>query len=140
MNELSNCSKCGNIFVKTPFKDICHDCFKEEEKMYETIYQYLRKKENRKANLSKVVEDTDISEDLILKFIRDGRLKLALFPNLAYPCENCGTMIRTGRMCQTCSHEITSELKVFEREELRRKELEEREKRSTYFSGKNRNE
>lgn len=140
MNELSNCPNCGNIFVKTPFKDVCQDCWKEEEKMYETVYQYLRKKENRKSNLTKVVEDTGVTEELILKLIRNGRLKLALFPNLEYPCENCGTMIRSGRMCQTCSNEITSELKVFEREELRRKELEEKEGHRTYFSSKNRTE
>lgn len=140
MNELSNCPNCGNIFVKTPFKDICQDCWKEEEKMYETVYQYLRKKENRTANLTKVVEDTGVTEELILKLIRNGRLKLALFPNIAYPCENCGTMIRSGRMCQTCSNEISEQLKVFEREELRRKELEEKERRRTYLSSKNRTE
>ena len=134
MNELSNCPECGDIFLKTPFKDVYQKCWKEEEKNYEIVYNYLRKRENRTATLKQVVEDTEIEEGLILKFIRNGRLKLANFPNLGYPCDNCGVLIRTGRMCQPCADKITEELRKFDREEARRKELEDKERRKTYLA------
>ena len=136
MNELSNCQVCGDIFVKTPFKDVCHKCWKEEEKCYEIVYSYLRKRENRIATLQQVVDETEVREELILKFIRNGRLKLANFPNLGYPCERCNTLIKVGRMCSACTQEIAEELKRFEREEERRREIEEKDRRSTYLSNK----
>ncbi|GLB60201.1 TIGR03826 family flagellar region protein [Cytobacillus sp. NCCP-133] len=133
MAELSNCPKCDAIFVKSQFRDICQDCWKEEEQAYETVYQYIRKRENRTATILQVVEATDIEEELILKFIRNGKLKLAQFPNLSYPCEKCGRGIREGKICVKCAGELKKDLQQFTADEERRKESAKREKQGTYF-------
>lgn len=137
MNELSNCPNCNAIFVKSNFRDVCEKCFKEEEKLFEKVYQYIRKKDNRKAMIHQVIEDTGVEEELIIKFIKTGRLKLAQFPNLGYKCEKCGSTIREGSLCSSCSEQLLKQLKVFNEEEERRIAIEERDKKITYYTKEN---
>ncbi|MGM7683400.1 TIGR03826 family flagellar region protein [Cytobacillus sp. Hm23] len=141
MAELDNCPKCDNIFVKNQFRDVCDNCYKEEEKAYQEVYNYIRKRENRTATMDQVVVATGVEEELIIKFIKKGRLKLAQFPNLGYQCERCGTTIRDGKICPNCVRELQSELYTHNKEETRKQELKEKEKETiTYFSvNKNRN-
>ncbi|KON86283.1 membrane protein [Sporosarcina globispora] len=134
MAELSNCPKCDAIFVKNQFRDVCQDCWKEEEKAYETVYQFIRKRENRTAMMMEVVEATGVEEELIIKFIKSGRLKLTQFPNLGYPCEKCGASIREGKLCGSCAGGLRKDLQQFTAEEERRKEAAQREKPGTYFA------
>jgi flagellar operon protein (TIGR03826 family) len=131
--ELLNCPTCNAIFVKNKFRDVCEKCFREEEKAYETVYQFLRKRENRAATMSQVVEATGVEEDLLYKFIRKGRLKLTQFPNLGYPCDRCGKLIREGRVCETCANDIKNELEIFESNKMRQLELNQKHMR-TYYS------
>ncbi|MEH7384282.1 TIGR03826 family flagellar region protein [Bacillus sp. JJ1521] len=133
MGELMNCPSCGSLFVKTNLRDVCEKCYKEEERAFETVYKFIRKRENRTATISEAAEGTGVEEELIIKFIRIGKLKLAQFPNLGYPCQKCHTIIREGVLCDDCSNELRSELSIFEQEEERKKEIREREKR-TYFA------
>lgn len=135
MGELSNCPKCNDVFVKTQFRDICQNCWKEEEKQYETVYQFIRKRENRAATIGQVEEQTGVEEEHILKFIRSGRLQITHFPNLGYPCDKCGKIIRTGKLCETCAVELRKELQTYETEEARKQQLI---RKSTYLSAKDR--
>jgi flagellar operon protein (TIGR03826 family) len=134
MPELSNCPKCNGIFVKTKFREICENCWKEEENAYDTVYKFIRKRENRAATITQVVEATGVEEELLLKFIRTGRLKLTQFPNLGYPCDKCGAIIREGKLCENCADELRQELDSYQKEEERKKEIENREKAITYFA------
>ncbi|MFT4414413.1 TIGR03826 family flagellar region protein [Fredinandcohnia humi] len=136
MAELMNCPNCGGLFVKTNLRDVCDKCFKEEEKKFETVYKFIRIRENRTATLNEVVEGTGVEEELIIKFIRTGRLQLAQFPNLGYPCQKCRTLIREGKLCGNCSGELKQQISSFQKEEERLRELQERDKKATYFSGK----
>ncbi|MER2060743.1 MAG: hypothetical protein ABTA16_18155, partial [Niallia sp.] len=85
----------------------------------------------RTAQMDEVVEATGVEKKLIYKFIKKGRIKLAQFPNLGYPCSKCGTIIREGKLCQPCTTGIQSDLQLVEKEEERKRELE---KRNTYFT------
>ncbi|MDZ5471944.1 TIGR03826 family flagellar region protein [Bacillus sp. 31A1R] len=134
MAELMNCPKCDEIFVKNQFRDICQKCWKEEEKDYETVYQFLRKRENRAATMEQVVEETGVEEDIILKFIRQGRLKVTSFPNLGYPCQKCGKIIQREKVCPPCAEQLRKELELHKNEEERKREIEKRDKQATYFS------
>ncbi|RSD25206.1 TIGR03826 family flagellar region protein [Mesobacillus subterraneus] len=130
--ELTNCPDCGEIFVKNKFRDICEKCWKAEQVAYDTVSKYMRKRENRAATMLQVVEATGVEEELILKFIKTGKLQITQFPNLGYPCDKCGTIIREGRICGTCAGKIKKELKVHEHEEQRKKELSKRT--ATFFT------
>src|SRR6478752_5199253 len=123
MDHIENCPNCGALFAKTKFRDVCDACYKEEEVKYEKVYQFIRKSKNRTADIPTIVEETGVEEDLILKFIKTGRLRTSLNPNIGYPCERCGTMIKSGRLCENCSHSIRSDLQILERENERQKEL-----------------
>jgi flagellar operon protein (TIGR03826 family) len=133
--ELINCPNCNDIFVKNQFRDICSKCWKREEEDFQTINQFMRKRENRAATIEQVVEQTGVSEELILKFIKKGRLQLANFPNLGYPCDKCGRIIRTGKLCENCAGELRDDLKTFQAEEKRKQELLQRHRR-TFYSAK----
>lgn len=134
MAELTNCPNCNEIFVKNQFRDICQKCWKEEEKAYERVYQFIRKRENRTATMAQVVESTEVEEKLILKFIKTGRLKVTQFPNLGYPCDKCGAITREGKICDKCTETLRKDLEIFKFEEERRKEIEKRDKQATYFA------
>ncbi|MFS0674199.1 TIGR03826 family flagellar region protein [Ornithinibacillus sp. 179-J 7C1 HS] len=109
MVELSNCSRCGKVFVKS-LRDVCPDCYKEEEAAFKKVYEFLKQQKNREATLIEVVEATGVEETLITKFIKENRLRTSMFPKLGYPCERCGSMISTGKLCTNCSSELKSEL------------------------------
>lgn len=130
--DLSNCPECGEIFIKNKFRDICEKCWREEETAYDTVYKYMRKRENRAATMLQVVESTGVPEELILKFIRSGKLQIAQFPNLGYPCDKCGKIIRNGKLCEGCASEILDDLKDFEREEEFKQKVNTH--KATYFS------
>ncbi len=133
MEEFVNCPSCGEIFLKNKFRDVCPKCYKKEEEDFQTVYKFMRKRENRAATIDQIVTQTGVSEELILKFIKKGRLQTTQFPNLGYPCDHCGHIIRKGKLCEKCSSELRNELEVFHKEEKRKHELLEREK-GTYYS------
>lgn len=134
MGELANCPKCNSLFVQTQLRTVCDTCFKEEENAYETVYQFLRKRENRKAELDVVVEATGVSKELILKFIRQGRIMLSNFPNLAYPCEKCGKTIREERLCNDCKNDIHKQLNQIEQEKMISERNNQSNHQTTFYS------
>ena len=133
MPDLVNCADCGKIMVANQFRDICDDCYKEEEKQFESVYKYMRKRENRAATMQQVVEATGVSEELLLKFIKNGRIQVKQFPNLGYPCDKCGSIIQTGKLCGSCATELRKEIDLHEKEEQRKEELLKQTQR-TYLS------
>jgi flagellar operon protein (TIGR03826 family) len=130
--DLSNCPECGEIYVKNKFRNVCEKCWREEEAAYDTVSKYMRKRENRAATMLQVVEATGVPESLILKFIKNGKLQITQFPNFGYPCDKCGAVIRTGRLCEDCANEIKDDLKHFEREEEFKQKMNSH--KGTYFS------
>ncbi|GGJ64115.1 flagellar operon protein (TIGR03826 family) [Anoxybacillus voinovskiensis] len=135
MAQLDNCPKCGRLFVKNQFRDICEVCYKEEEKLFEKVYNFLRKRENRTATLAQVVAATEVDETLIIKWIKKGRIQLLQFPNLGYPCDKCGKLIREGRLCLECNQGLQQQLQKLEEEKQRQIDKQ----RMTYYTKKDEN-
>lgn len=115
MADLQNCPNCGKLFVKA-LRHVCDACAREVETKFDRVYRFIRKRENRQASMDEVNEGTGVEKDLIVQFIREGRLHLARFPNLSYPCEKCGANIREGRLCTSCRDDIHAGLKSLEKE------------------------
>ena len=131
MAELRNCPSCDGFFNYTGVRDVCVKCAQKEEEMYQVVYRFLRKRENRAANVERIEEATGVDKDLLYKWVRKGRLHPAIFPNLGYPCDNCGKITNTGKLCESCSKTITNDLKTFEAVKEFREGIQNRE-RSTY--------
>jgi len=138
MPDVINCPNCGKLMVKSKFRDVCEGCYKEEEKQYENVYKYMRKRENRAATIPQIIEATGVDEALLLKFIKNGRFQQTHFPNLGYPCDKCGKIINTGKLCERCASELRTELAIHQKEENRKQELRDREKQRTYLANKDR--
>ncbi|MFD2044987.1 TIGR03826 family flagellar region protein [Ornithinibacillus salinisoli] len=132
MAELANCSRCDAVFVKS-IRDICQKCYKEEEKDFQTVYQFLRKQKNREATLIEVVEATGVDENLIIKFIKEKRLHTSKFPKLAFPCEKCGKSIVSGKLCSACSEEFLHDLEQYEQIEQRSTKIKEEKKTQNIY-------
>lgn len=135
MAELRNCPTCGEFFNYTGVRDVCHKCVQNEEEKYQIVYRFLRKRENRAATVERIVEVTGVEQELLYKWVRKNRLHPAMFPNLGYPCDNCGHITNQGKLCQKCQDELKSELRTFEAAKEFRETLASSEK-GTYLSEK----
>lgn len=81
---------------------------------------------------------TGVEEELILKFIRQKRIQISNFPNLGYPCERCGTLIREGRYCLSCDQDLASQMSQLDQLEQLEKEKRNSSKGTYYtFNPKN---
>ncbi|MCG3089589.1 TIGR03826 family flagellar region protein [Sporosarcina cyprini] len=138
MAELRNCPACGEFFNYTGVRDVCAKCAMNEEKMYEEVYRFLRKRENRAATIERIVEATGVTESLLHKWVRKGRLQPALFPNLGYPCDNCGKLTTKGKLCDTCTADLKKELRTFDAAQEFREAVQNSD-RATYLSDKRKN-
>ncbi|WP_098571387.1 flagellar protein [Bacillus sp. AFS073361] len=96
--KLGNCPKCRKLFLRT--RDLCDACYQKQEDDYLKASAYLR--ENPGSTIQEVSDKTMVSVTQIRHFIVARRIFAGQFPNLSYPCETCGEMIRTGRTCNSC--------------------------------------
>lgn len=133
MGELRNCPSCDEFFNYTGIRDICGKCATNEEKQYEAVYKFLRKRENRAATVERICEVTGTKESLLHKWVRKGRLQPAMFPNLGYPCDNCGKLTTSGKLCANCINELQSGLRTFDAAKDFRDKVANQEK-GTYHS------
>jgi len=133
VGDLRNCPICNSVFVKTNLRDVCESCYKVEQKNFDKVYNFIRKRENRKATIQEIVDATEVEDELIMKWIRNGKLRVSDFPNLGYPCDKCGTLIQKGSICSDCSTGLKKDLLKVEEEKRRIQELRKRDK-ATYLS------
>ena len=136
--ELKNCPTCGGFFNYTGIREVCGKCAQDEEKMYEEVYRFLRRRENRAATIERIVEMTGVTETLLHRWVRRGRLQPAMFPNLGYPCDNCGALTTSGKLCVACTEKIQTDLKQFEAAQEFREAIKQNEK-VTYHTDRNGN-
>lgn len=130
--ELKNCESCGAVFVD-PIRAICRDCYYKEEEAFKKVYRFLSKKKNREATISEIVAATEVEEELIIKFMKQNRLRASQFPKLAYPCENCGVDIVEGKLCVNCSTTIKKNLAQYHEVE-KKKAQEQKEQQTVYYT------
>ena len=101
------CKSCGKLFSSVS-REICPACVEKEKQDYHAVEDYLRK--NPGAPLVMVSEGTGVDEKVILKFIKEGRLK-GMEDSIELKCETCGKSITTGRLCPSCMNKFSAGLK-----------------------------
>ncbi|OMP65812.1 TIGR03826 family flagellar region protein [Domibacillus epiphyticus] len=117
MNEVVDCPRCGELYMRNAFREVCPKCSRVEEELYQKAYNFLRKRENRAATLERIVEYSGATEEMIYGWVKKGRLQAAQFPNLGYPCDRCGNIIQKGKVCNSCLDDIENGLELHEREQ-----------------------
>lgn len=108
-DRLANCTICGKLYLKD-HTDYCLDCYKEMEREYKLISDFLKIEENRFASIEEVSAFTGVPEKRIADFIRDGRIYVEDYPNLGYGCAHCGTLIKRQMLCASCFENFTAEV------------------------------
>lgn len=106
--DLVYCPRCNKLFAKH-FREVCNNCHAELEKDYERCVEHLRK--NRGLNIQQLSDETEISIKQITRWVREGRISLMDAPNLTYPCEICGSLIREGNMCDSCRTRLQKDVR-----------------------------
>lgn len=107
MPEIRNCPRCGRLFAFRG-RDICPTCVSEEEEQFERVRRFLRSAPA--ASLGDIVEATGVSAELILSFLRQGRLLAGDGLKGMLTCQRCGTPIDEGYLCADCSREVAREM------------------------------
>ncbi|MGE7913572.1 hypothetical protein [Lysinibacillus xylanilyticus] len=86
-----------------------------EEDIFSELHHFLLRKNNRYLTNDEVVEITGVSFELLYKWVKSGKLKKSIFPNLGAPCERCG-QITQAKICVSCSSTIVNTLKQEEKD------------------------
>ncbi|MEH7073158.1 flagellar protein [Neobacillus drentensis] len=100
--QLGNCPKCKKLYLRV--RNICDECYQKQEEDYLKTAAYLR--EYPGSTIQEVSDETKVSVTQIRQYILSGRILMGSFPNLSYPCEICGNMIRGGKACKSCLAQV----------------------------------
>ncbi len=95
--NVGNCSRCRKLYQVNSRK-LCPECVKEEEAQFDAVRQFLR--EHDPVDAQGLSEALSIPVERVIQFLKEGRLIETV--SIEYPCESCGTLIRTGRLCEPC--------------------------------------
>lgn len=105
--DIRNCRRCNKIFQYRGSK-YCPSCMLELDDVFVRVRDYVY--ENPNATVMEVSEELKVDENIILEFLKEGRLELVT-PGLDYLCERCEKPITTGRFCNECISELDREMK-----------------------------
>lgn len=112
--KLRNCPQCGKVFtyIRT---NLCPACQEINEENYKIVRKYIA--ENPGVGIAEVSEKTGIAEEIILRYLKEGRFSTEGMLQAKLQCELCGMAINSGRYCSACQEKLTSGLKKVIREE-----------------------
>jgi hypothetical protein len=81
---------------------------REEEEQFERVRRFLR--ESPGATVEEVEQATGVPSELILSFLRQGRLIATEGLKGSLTCQRCGAPIDGGYLCAACSRELAREV------------------------------
>ncbi len=109
MPEVKNCKRCRRIFMfGGTGPQLCNECKKLEEEEFEKVRTFVR--EFPGATVQEVAKETLVPTQLIYRFLKEGKLEVSEESPIALQCENCGSRIKSGRFCITCSKKLANDM------------------------------
>lgn len=130
MAELFNCTKCNKIFNKIGKETYCFDCRKEEELLLKEISRFIRRKKERIESMDIILENFDVTREQLLKWVKEKRLHESNLQLSTYHCKMCNIELKHEGLCEDCSKELSTELKLFNT----RTEIDNSKLNSSYYS------
>ena len=106
--NVSNCKGCGRLFNVMGREKLCPQCIQQLEDKFQEVKKYLDEHPN--ASIDAVAQDNEVSVKQIKQWVREERLTFAEGSGVGIDCEQCGTMILTGRFCDMCRGKIANNL------------------------------
>ena len=98
--NVATCKGCGRLFNVISNQRLCPNCVAGLEDKFQEAKKYLE--ENPATSVEILSKECGISVKQIKEWIRDERLAFREGSGCGISCEQCGTMILTGRYCDQC--------------------------------------
>ncbi len=135
--NIRNCKECGKLFQYDGISKLCYNCRRKDDEDFKRVKEFLY--ENPKETITVVSEETEVSQDKILRYLREGKLEISADSSgIILDCESCGQAIRTGRYCEKCVRDIERGLKAgFVRKEEKKRTESKRSKKMYTVEMKN---
>lgn len=109
VQKFRNCARCGKVFVAAAPQRVCPSCSRDDEEQFRAVKEYLNR--NPGSPLGQVAEATGVRPDVILSYLRQGRLDASHAPTDAkLVCSLCGASITSGVVCASCHKQAEAEL------------------------------
>lgn len=104
--EVRNCPECGRLFnyIRT---NLCPVCVKQAEEEFQKVRIHLR--DNPNLSILDLAEETEVDEEKIIQWIREGRLESKGLKEAPLKCASCGAGIYSGTHCETCAKDLAGE-------------------------------
>lgn len=106
--NVRNCRKCGKMFNYVLGPMICPRCKEELEDKFQEVKTFVQ--DHPGTDIAEVSEQCDVEPGQIRQWIREERLQFAEDSAIMIACESCGTMIRSGRLCEKCKNQLGKDL------------------------------
>ncbi|MFS0815339.1 hypothetical protein ABC382_00025 [Lysinibacillus sp. 1P01SD] len=104
-----------------------------EAEIFSELHHFLLRRNNRILSNDEVVNQTGVSSELIYKWVKNGKLKQSVFPNLGAPCEKCGKITSRPKLCISCSTTIIDTLNQEEKDKAWFDKIQNRDRRRNTY-------
>ncbi len=102
--EVKTCKQCKRLFNYLAGPPICPGCKTKLEEKFMQVKEYVR--DNPLAGITEVAEANEVAANQIRRWIREERLSFSEQSGVGLDCESCGTIIKSGRLCETCKSKL----------------------------------
>lgn len=106
--EVRTCKQCKRLFNYLGGPSICTGCKSKLEEKFVVVREYVR--DHPHDGINEVAKANEVSTSQIRRWIREERLSFSEESGIGIDCENCGTMIRSGRWCEACKNKLAGEV------------------------------
>lgn len=108
--EVKTCRRCRKFFNYVVGPYICPVCKEKIEQDFQVVKKYID--DNPGADIKAVAEACEVDPHQIKQWIREERLQFSSDSMVGLNCESCGAMVKSGRFCDKCKAQLTSNLNV----------------------------
>ena len=82
----------------------CIDATSQMASVIEDVKKYVQ--DNKNVGIPEIARECEVEISQIQAWIRDERLVFSADSPIGIECENCSTMIKTGRFCDKCKADM----------------------------------
>lgn len=88
---------------------MCQSCREAMEIKFQEVKEYIRA--HKGVSIPEVSKACDVDPNYIRQWLREDRLEVTEDSAIYLTCESCGGPIRSGRFCEKCKAQMTSDLR-----------------------------
>ena len=106
--EMRNCPQCGRVFAYLR-TNLCPACVQKDEDEFRKVRNYIAK--NPGADIITVSKETGVSEERIIRYLKEGRIYNTNPLSKLRLSVNCAARDNTGPLLQGLYRQATAGLK-----------------------------